>query len=92
VSGWRPGKEGLRSNFGELRKGEVQHSPAPIGPGSPAKDAHIAGYYAPEQPVQPGMARALGPWQSTSKGWSLPAKLQPFTPLFERSCVYFIAA
>jgi hypothetical protein len=35
------------------------------------------------------MARALGPWQSTRKGWSLPAKLQPFTPLSQRRCVYY---
>jgi hypothetical protein len=33
------------ANFGESPKGEVQHSPTPIGPGPPKRDAHIAGYY-----------------------------------------------
>jgi hypothetical protein len=33
--------------FVELRHGEVQHSPAPIGQGSGRGDAHIVGYYAP---------------------------------------------
>jgi hypothetical protein len=37
----------LHPNFGELRHGEVQHSPAPIGQGSGRGDAHIVGYYAP---------------------------------------------
>jgi hypothetical protein len=33
------------ANFGELRYGDVQHSPAPIGPGAPGGNVHIVGYY-----------------------------------------------
>src|SRR5215208_195939 len=64
-------------------------SRTPVGPGASDKGSSIVGYYAPDQLVKPGMARALGPWQSTRKGWSLPAKLQPLTPLSQRSCVYY---
>ena len=42
-----------RPNFLELRHGEVQHSPAPIGQGRRRGDAHIVGYYAPDQRVKP---------------------------------------
>jgi hypothetical protein len=33
------------TNFVELRKGEVQHSPTPIGPGPPAGESYPEGYY-----------------------------------------------
>jgi hypothetical protein len=51
----------LTANFLELRYSEVQHSPAPIGPGRRRGDAHIVGYYAPDQRVKSRGLRAIGP-------------------------------
>ena len=38
----------------------LPHRPTPIEPGAPEGDAHIVGYYAPEQRVNPGAF--LGVW------------------------------
>ena len=48
------------ANFGELRYGEVQHSPTPIRLGPPARTCSTVGYYAPEQWAKP--VAFLGVW------------------------------
>jgi hypothetical protein len=67
------------------------HSPTPIGPGAPEEGSSYRRVLcaAATRVVGRGLR---GSGRGKAKGWSLPAKLQPFTPLFERSCVYFIAA
>jgi len=57
-------------NFSELRKREVRHSPAPIGPGPPARECSyrrllcIVGYYAPTADIGAEEGLGIGVGQS----------------------------